>query len=153
MNKEEWGKDYEKVKKTNNILFLVIIFFAIIVFLGVYYIITSPLWCDGYYISNFGEKIKLNQEDYNTIISIMNKEKDIEITKIAYQMPFRHESVYYIFYKTNDSSEELIFQHVVMNTHTDENYLMVKHICDKYYKRWQNLWKSIDIDYSRIVNL
>lgn len=24
---------------------------------------------------------------------------------------------------------------------------------DKYYKRWQNLWKSIDIDYSRIVNL
>ena len=40
-----------------------------------------------------------------------------------------------------------------MDTNTDENYLMVKYICDKYYKRWQNPWKSIDIDYSRIINL
>lgn len=55
--------------------------------------------------------------------------------------------------KTNNNNQEFIFQHVVMNTHTDESYLTLKHICDKYYKRWQNPWKSIDIDYSKIVNL
>jgi len=153
MNEEEWDNDYKKVKKTNNILFLVIMFFTIIVLLGFYYIITDPLWNGNYFIVEFGENTKLNQEEYNKITEIMSTEDNIEITKIAYERPFRHEGSYYIFYKINDSSEELIFQDIIMNTNTDENYLMVKHICDKYYKRLQNPWKSIDIDYSRIVNL
>lgn len=153
MDEKEWNQDYEKVKKTNNIIFCIVLFFSVIVALVIYYIITSPFWYGGYYISDFGAKTKLSQNDYNKIVDIMDIQEDIEISKIAYQQPFRHESVYYIFYNEKDTNKECIFQHVVMQTNIDEDYLMVKHICDKYYKRWQNPFKHIDIDYSKIVNL
>ena len=152
MNEEEWEKDYKKVSRRNNIIFSLLMFITIILVLVIYYIVTSPFWNNGYYIVDFGEKTTLNQDEYKEIISIMNIKYDIEITKIAYTRPFRHEASYYIFYKTNDNNDENIFQDIVMNTNIDKDYSKIVQICRKYYKRWQNPWKTIDIDYDRTVN-
>ncbi|MBQ2937820.1 MAG: hypothetical protein IJE05_02930 [Clostridia bacterium] len=82
MNEEEWEEETKKAKIKNKKISYVTIFFVAILLLGIYYVVTSPFW-KGYYIADFEGNTKLNQQDYDKIIEIMNKENNIEITKIA----------------------------------------------------------------------
>lgn len=112
-----------------------------------------------YFVINFENTNKtLTNEDRNTLITFLNsdiytvKESDnIEITKIAYQYPFRHESSCYIFLKTNinsklpftlinitENEKEYVSEHICMNTNICEEFNLVRNIVNNNYKWWEN---------------
>lgn len=125
-----------------------------------------------YFVINFENTNKtLTNEDRNTLITFLNsdiytvKESDnIEITKIAYQYPFRHESSCYIFFKTNinsklpftlinitENEKEYVSEHICMNTNICEEFNLVRNIVNNNYKWWENNEKNIT--YTKIEEL
>lgn len=155
MNKELEEKEIRKIKTTNKILFsigMAIIIPLFIICFGIFVLFTSPI-LGGYCIVEINNTTKLSDEEYKQILDIMNKDDQVEITKIAYEKPFRHESSCYIYYKTKNSNEEYIFEDIIFNTNTDENYKTIKKICDKHYKWWKFSGTSLNIDYSKVTNI
>ena len=112
---------------------LVIIIIAIVIFFANFipYLFTRE------YTVDFNEYVKLTESEKNEIKDIIKTENEIEITRISYDKPYRHETTYYICYKDKTKNENHMFFKVVMNTHEDEDFIMIKKICNKYYRWWR----------------
>ena len=126
-------------KKIKRIVIILLILYGIFI---IYKKIKLPFPIGGYYIVNFDNKDKiLEQSDKELIVNIifprLDKEQfdKMEITKLAYQDPFRHEGVSYIFYRM-DGGGEIIYEHICLGTGICEEYIAVQKLVDKYYKWW-----------------
>lgn len=158
-------------KKFKKILtvFILVIFILLIVYIIFREVKLPSFFADEYYITDFENTNKtLTKEDENALITFLNsniytiKESDnIEITKIAYQYPFRHESTCYIFFKVDinaklpftlinitENDKEYVSEHICMNTNTCEEFNLIRKIVNNNYKWWENNEK--DIIYTKI---
>ena len=128
---------------------------------------------DEFYIIDFENTDKfLTDENKNTLMNFLNldvytiQESDnIEITKIAYQYPFRHESTCYIFFNADvnaklpftlisitSNNKQYVSEHICMNTNTCDEFKFIKKIVNNNYKWWENnekniIYKSIEEPY------
>lgn len=94
---------------------------------------------------------QLSEEEYKKILNILHLEDNTKITidKIAYIIPFRDETSYYILFDAEPNEiEEGKFKIVesdvqkvsykyekILFTTNDANFITVRDICNKYYKR------------------
>lgn len=146
------------------------IFIIISIILLIAYIIfkeiKQPSWfADEYYIVDFENSDKnLTKEEEKSLLTMINsnvynfKDNDnIEITKLAYQHPFRHESVCYIFLKANINSrlpfelinvtenyKEYVIKHVCLNTNDCQEFNLVRRIVNDKYKWWKKNEKKVE---------
>ena len=123
------------------------------------------LFANEYYIVDFENTNKtLTEEEEKTLMSFLNsdiytiKESDnITITKIVYQYPFQHESVCYIFFKTNidkrlpytlikttENSKEYVRKHVCMDTNDCEEFNFIRKTVKSTYNWMENNEKQIN---------
>lgn len=144
--------------------YIAILFVVLAIAFIIYLNIKTPSIGE-YYIVEFNENKKIEEEDYNALCNILNKNfemENIEIHKIAYEVEFRHESSFYIFFKINnsqyntkferynqtyticykdDSVTEIAMHHICLNTGFDEEYRKVRKICMKYYRLYDKFWE------------
>ena len=149
----------KKIKKI--LIFILIILIAYIIFREIK---LPSVFKDEFYIIDFENTDKiLSDKDEQALITCLNsniytiQESDkIEITKIAYQYPFRHESTCYIFFNADinaklpfdlinitSDNKQYVSKHICMNTNTCEEFKLVRKIVNNNYKWWENNEKKI----------
>lgn len=155
----------KKGLKKKLIIFILIISVLLVAFIIFREIKLPSVFANEYYIVGFENTNKtLTTEENKNLIIFLNsdiytiKESDnIQITKLAYQYPFRHESTCYIFFKANINSElpftlinitennkEYVSEHICMNTNDCEEFNLVRKIVNNNYKWWENNEKHIN---------
>lgn len=143
---------------------LIFVFILLVIYMIFREIKLPSVFADEFYIIDFENTSKiLSDKDEKEIISFLNsniytiQESDkIEITKIAYQYPFRHESTCYIFFNADKNAKlpftliniasdnkQYVSQHICMNTNTCEEFKLVRKIVNNNYKWWENNEKKI----------
>ena len=144
---------YKKMKKILLITGIVVIMLLISIIL--YNTIMYPSMGEDLEVDFYNSKYNLNNDEVNEILNILGIDKDdynnIKIDKISYNVPFRHESYYDIYFtmidtenikrynefeivEKNDKEIKYKYEKGVDATFLDENFKKIKKICDKYYK-------------------
>ena len=172
----------KKINKKIKIgLITMFIIFIILYFIFcVYKYIKLPHLGD-YYISKFDENNVLLEEDYNKILNILTLE-NVEISKVAADIEFRHEGSFYIYFQSDfeiESNEiinsikekngidschlyeisnennkfEYALEHICGLTFDCEAYQNIERISRQYYKWWEDNEKSIDYVWYSHFNL
>ena len=145
----------------------IILIFILILIFG-YIIIREvklpSILADEFYIIDFENTDKfLSDEKQNILINFLNSDvytiqetDNIEITKIAYQPPFRHESTCYIFFNADvnaklpftligitSNNKQYVSEHICMNTNTCDKFKFIQKIVNNNYNWWENNEKTI----------
>lgn len=147
--------DYKRLKKI--LLIISSIGIILVISLIVYNAVMYPSVGENLEVDFKNSKYKLNNDEIYRILAILemdvvNNDDIIEIEKISYNVPFRHESFYDIYFSVtdvhnidvynkfeiiekNDNIIKYKYQKSVAVTFYDEDFQTIKEICDKYYKK------------------
>lgn len=146
--------NYKKIKGI--LLIISIIIIILVISIIAYNTIMYPNIGENLEIEFKDSRYNLNSDEIDKILNILEIDKDngdiIEIEKLSYNVPFRHESFYDIYFTVTDVSNFEVydkFEIIEKNdnmikykcergvdvTYLDEDFKIIKEICDKYYKK------------------
>lgn len=136
-------------KRIKKIIIILLILYGIFT---IYKTIKSPFPIGGEYIVSFNNTDKiLDKADKelirDTLFPIQDNVDALNITKLAYTDPFRHEGYFYIF------ESGAVYEHICLATYLCDEFKVVKKIVDKYYKWWENNEKELNLEGKNVYDI